>query len=177
MASLDKKLEAQVDGHTPPAMVFRPPLDIRPLTLTQADNKQVTQVLNHCISPVVEKCAIDTQRGFIHGRQLAQNVIDLDYHARLDAFDFFGARQFLKLIHISSIGMVSRMPLTLLYGFASASPSVAHAWLFCVLEAIEIWQAFLNGIKKWYQGNVAYAVSEGLMYHLFPILTSVLLPP
>ena len=78
MAFLDKKLEAQSDGHTP-AMVFRRPLDTRPLTLKQADNNQVAQVLNHCISAVIEKCAIDTQNGFIHGRQLAQNVIDLDF--------------------------------------------------------------------------------------------------
>ena len=70
MSVFDKKPEAQVDGHIP-AMVFRHPLDTRPLTLKQADNKQVAKVLNHCSSPVIEKCAIDTQRGFIHGRQLA----------------------------------------------------------------------------------------------------------
>ena len=70
--------------------------------------------------------------------------------------------------------MVNRMPLTLLYDFASAFPSVAHAWLFCVLEAIEIREAFLSGIPNLYKGNEAYAVSEGLMQHLFPILSGVL---
>ena len=71
MSSLDKKPEAQVDGHNP-AIVFRHPLDTRPPSPKQADNKQVAKVLNYCIIPVVEKCAIDTQRGFIRGRQLAQ---------------------------------------------------------------------------------------------------------
>ena len=70
MAFLDKKPEGQVDRHAP-NMIFRHPLDTRPSTLKQADNKQVAKILNHCISPAVEKCAVDTQRGFIRGRQLA----------------------------------------------------------------------------------------------------------
>ena len=159
MAVLDKKPDAQSDGHTP-AMVFRHPLDTRPLTLKQADNKQVAKVLNHDISPAIQTWAIDTQRGFIHGGQLVQNVIDLDFQARI--FVFFSDRYFLKLIHKNSIGMVIRMPFTLLYDFASAFPGVAHAWLFCVLEAIDIWDAFLTGFTNSYKGNEAYTVFEGL---------------
>lgn len=86
-AFLDKKPEALAAGHTP-AMIFRHPLDTRPLSSKQADHKQVAKVRNFCFSLVVE--TIDTQRGFIHGRQLAQNVIDLGYQARMDAFVFGG---------------------------------------------------------------------------------------
>ena len=102
----------------------------------------MAKVRKYCISPVVENCAVDTQRGFIHGRQLAQTVIDLDHQARIDAFDFYGGRQLLELIHINYIGMLSRMPCMLLYDFASAFPSVAAAWLFCVSEAVDFLSFF-----------------------------------
>ena len=92
----------------------------------------------------------------------------------MDAFDFLSEGNFLKLIHINSIGMVNRMPFTPLYDFASVFQSVAHAWLFCLLEAIEIWDAFVTGIRSSYKGKEAYAVSEGLMQYLFPILSGVL---
>lgn len=55
---------------------------------------------------VVEKWAVNTQREFTHGRKLAQNVIDLDFHARVGAYGFSGVRQHSKLSHINSIGMV-----------------------------------------------------------------------
>ena len=59
----------------------------------------------------------------------------------------------------------------MLYDFASAFPSMAHAWLLSGLEAIEIWESFLTGIANLYKGNGAHAVSEGPMQHLFPILS------
>ena len=88
IAFSDKKPDAATETYMPD-MIFRHPLDTRPLSLKQADNKQVAKILRFCISPVVEKCAIDTQSGFIHGRQLVQNPIDLDFHVRMDAYEFF----------------------------------------------------------------------------------------
>lgn len=104
-ASLDGKPEAPVDGQ---ALFFisRHPLHTRHLSLKPDDNKHVARLPLFCMSPVAENCAIDSRRGLSHGRQLAQNVIDLDYRARMDAFDFAGGRQYVKLIHINSIGMV-----------------------------------------------------------------------
>lgn len=150
VAFLDKTPEAPADGHTP-AMIFTHPLDTRPLSSKQADNEQVARVLNFCISLVVEKCAIGTKRGLIHGGQLAQNVVDLHFRARMDAFDFSGMRQYVKLIHMNSIGVVGSLPYSCLYDFASAIPSVAHAWLFCILEVFGIWDSLWH--QKLAQGQ------------------------
>ena len=49
-----------------PGIIFRHPLDTRPLSLKQADNKLVAGVLNFCISPAIARCAGDVQTGFIH---------------------------------------------------------------------------------------------------------------
>ena len=76
------------------------------------------------ISPGIAKGAVDIQTGFIHGRILVQNAVDLDYHVRIKAFDFFAGRRHLNMIHISSIGMVNSLPFLILWDFASAFPSV-----------------------------------------------------
>ena len=83
-----------------------------------ADNKQPARVLNYCISPVVSTCVIDSQRGFIFGRQLAQNAADLDYKSRMDVFEFLGGVMLSELIHSSSIGVVDRIPSASLYNIA-----------------------------------------------------------
>ena len=173
MAFLDKSGEAPVHAQAP-GMIFRHPLETRPLSLKQADNKLVAGILNFCISPAIAKGAIDTQTGFIHGRILIQNAVDLDFYARLQAFDFFAGRKYLKMIHISSIGMLNTLPFLILWDYASAFPSVAHAWLFCVLEAVKLWSGFITGIKNLYTGNMAYGQAGGILLFLFEILSGVL---
>ena len=63
--------------------IVREAFDNRPLSLKNADNKICASVVNRCISPVVEHGTHKTQNGFVHGRQLLQNVVDLDAYARL----------------------------------------------------------------------------------------------
>ena len=173
MAFLDKSGEAPEHAQAP-GMIFRHPLDTRPLSLKQADNKLVAGVLNFCISPAIAHGAIDIQTGFIHGRILIQNVVDLDFHARMQAFDFFSERKKMQMIHISSKGMVNSLPFLLLWDFASAFPSVAHAWLFSVLDAIKLWRGFVTGIRNLYSGNKAYGQSGGVMVFMFMIVSGVL---
>jgi len=165
-----------------PDTIFNHPAEMRPLSLKQGDNKLVASVLNYCISPAISASAIDMQRGFIHGRQLAQNVIDLDFSSRMFALDFYsgisnptpmGIDTF-EMFVVPSAGIVKDLPLTVLFDFASAFPSVAHAWLFAVLEAIRLWPAFLRAIRNLYKGNLAYGRLSGLLRFLFPILAGVL---
>ena len=99
-------------------------------------------------------------------------MIDLDYQARTDAFDFFGGGQFLKSIHTNSICMVSRMPFMLLHDFASAFLSMAHAWLSPVLEATEIWESSPTGIENLYMGD-KHMLSLMALCNMLPILSGV----
>jgi hypothetical protein len=155
-------------------VVFRHPLETRPLSLKQGDNKLVASTINYCITPAIKEGAIDTQRGFIGDRQLAQNAIDLDYGARKNAFEYFGTMSKLAMIHIPTIGVVGSLPFLILFDYASAFPSVAHAWLFAVLAAIELWPGFIRAIKNLYRGNEAYGMAGGIMAHMFSILSGVL---
>jgi hypothetical protein len=105
---------------------------------------------------------------------LTQNPIDLDYAGRLHAFEYFADRTSLKLIHIASMGMVAAIPILVLFDFAAAFPSVAHAWMFLVLRGIKLWGGYITGIEGLYTGNKAYGCSGGFVVFLFWILAGVL---
>jgi hypothetical protein len=173
MAFLDKAGEDPLAASSANT-IFRHPSETRPLTLKQGDNKHVASTLNFCIAPAITKGAIDTQRGFIHLRQLGQNIIDLDFSARLQAFDFYKDKLTLDMFIIPSVGVAGDIPLLVLFDFASAFPSVAHAWLFCVLDAVRLWPAFVRAIKNLYKGNEAFCITGGVLMHMFSILSGVL---
>ena len=80
-AFLDKGGD-EVDDDRSTGVIFRHPLDTRPLTLKNTDNKKVAHCANASITPVIVDAACELQNGFIHGRQLIQNPGDLDYAAR-----------------------------------------------------------------------------------------------
>ena len=92
----------------------------------------------------------------------------------MQAFDSQAGRKHVKMVHISSMGMVASVPFLTLWDFASAFPSVAHAWLFAVLKAVQLWRGFITGIKKLYSGNKAYCHAGGVLVFLFDILSGVL---
>jgi len=62
--------------------VIRAPADTRPLSLKNTDNKAVTGIINQSVKPAIKAGAHSSQRGFVQGRQLLQNVVDLDTHNR-----------------------------------------------------------------------------------------------
>jgi len=62
--------------------VIRAPNELRPLTLNNFDNKIICSTAAASISPVICKSAHPIQNGFVHGRQLLQNPLELDLASR-----------------------------------------------------------------------------------------------
>ena len=73
--------KGQLDGDH--EEIIREAHDTRPLSLKNTDNKIVTAVVNQAIIRSVSNGTHPSQRGFVPGRQLLQNVVDLDFHSRL----------------------------------------------------------------------------------------------
>jgi hypothetical protein len=63
--------------------ICREPLETRPLSLKNSDNKICAAVVNRSIADVVKQGTHKTQNGFVPGRQLIQNPVDLDAAGRL----------------------------------------------------------------------------------------------
>ena len=77
--------------------------DVRPLGLKNTDNKIICGVWNRVLRPVVSRCSSPLQRGFVAGRQLAQNPVDIDAAAKVQ-----GYRGIAHLHPSSSYGTSSR---------------------------------------------------------------------
>ena len=159
-------------------IVFRHPSELRPLTLKNADDKVVAGCANWCLSPVIEKTASQLQRGFIHGRQLLQNIVDLDFSARERSLIASGAEPRLPFscdLGLSRRGIVGILPILLLFDFAAAFPSVSHKWLRAVLLAIKIPRGILNLFDCLYDSNEAFCSVGGRpVAWIFNILCGVL---
>jgi hypothetical protein len=85
------------------------------------------------MSPQISKHADDQLEGFVKGRQIVKNIVTVDYHARaLDAAASFRSDDEISLI-----------PLMLLFDFAAAFPSLAHGYIFAMLEALEVPEGML----------------------------------
>ena len=148
MVLLRKKPNAATDAYMPD-MIFRYPLDTRPLSVKRADNKQVAKGLHFCMGLVMMECAIDTQSGFIHGRQLAQNIVDLDSQATMNAYDFYGGRQYLKICILARLAW---WDVCLFYLYPILLQR-SHVWL--MLGDSVFWKPLAYGRSSdWYQESL-----------------------
>jgi hypothetical protein len=79
--------------------------------------------------PVIKQGAHKSQNGFVRGRQLLQNVLGLDTFASM-----FGVLAEAANKVTINAGLL-RIAVLVFFDFAAAFPSVAHQWVFIVLEA------------------------------------------
>ena len=82
----------------------------RPLNISNVDNRLLTSAARMAWEPILEKWVSDMQRGFLKGRSMLHNLIDID---------FVSMKVSLKCEHGA----------LLLFDFKAAFPSVAHVFL------------------------------------------------
>ena len=103
----------------------------RPLSLANTFTKLVTTACRLSLERCVAHKIIYIQRGFIRGRQILSNVVEMDCQSRIAATR-------------------GNHPAMIFFDFLAAFPSVSHAFLFKILEAAGIPKRFINIIKKLY---------------------------
>jgi len=99
---------------------IRAPEDTRPLNCKNCDNKAIAGATNCTLSQPLAKMASASQRGFVPGRQGIVNVIELETISRI----------------IDLSPAPGALPLSILWDFAAAFPSLAHEFLFIVLSYV-----------------------------------------
>ncbi|MFM7985795.1 MAG: reverse transcriptase domain-containing protein, partial [Candidatus Fonsibacter sp.] len=82
----------------------------------------------------LEKWVSPAQRGFLKGRSMNENILEMDYHAKLASLDL-------------------RCPVLILFDFKAAFPSVHHDFMWSVLEALAIPQKWRRMIALFYRNN------------------------
>ncbi len=90
------------------------------------DNKLICSVLYFKLRGVTAKWANPAQRGFVAGRRLMQNPVDLDAAARLHGCGSARAEK----------------PLLAFFDLSAAFPSLAHDWICKAMAAMANRAAF-----------------------------------
>ena len=133
--------------------------------------------MNYCLLPAIVAHASILQRGFVPGRQLGQNIIDLDFQMRAHSLKFLASSEKwlfnMSLLH-TSLSVIFKLPIGALFDYAAAFPSVSHVWLRAILCKIGIPRGFVNAFNALYNGNEGYTSIGGFISWIFSVGCGVL---
>mgnify|MGYP000494421881 CR=1 FL=1 len=93
-------------------IVARAASDLRPLNLSNTDNKIVSLAINGRLSALCQATVAEQQRGFVVGRHIEDNLFQLEASALA-----MGATN-------------RRIAAGIFFYFCTAVPSLAHCWIF-----------------------------------------------
>jgi hypothetical protein len=112
--------------------IRRAPGDTRPISLSNTDNKLLAAILNHKLTALASATVTQQQRGFVRGRSLVDNVLEIEALA----------------VHIHKY--YNEKAGIALFDFSAAFPSLSHKWLFAVLTAMRIPSHIISVLRQLY---------------------------
>ena len=122
--------------------VSKPASDTRPLSLSNTDSKIFALMTKRNLARLCEKVVSPRQRGVVKGRRIEECVLELGSGAAC----------------ASTVS--ARLAATVLFDFKVAFPSLAHQWIYLVLERVGAPMKWIKLIKKLYKGcpcNILFA--------------------
>ena len=122
--------------------IVRKPGDTRPISLKNSDAKVIDSLADWAISPVVQAISTPVQRGFIKGRQIIDNVVDLDTVSRIYSIQCTDKANVHKEPWPDIPCPIEHVPVLVLFDQEAAFPSLSHDWLFAVLKNLIFPKAF-----------------------------------
>ena len=147
-ASLLCCLPKKPHGVDPEAGEYYAGEDTRPLALVNVENRIIASAARLCWEPILAKFISKNQQGFLKGRQMLNNVIDIDYEAM-------------------TVSIKHDKGALLFFDFKAAFPSIAHNYLFDSLRAIGLPRHAINFIKSLYDNNACKIAYKGAIYEGF----------
>ena len=124
------------------AVICRPS-ELRPLSLANTDSKIIMSAVSVVLSRVAERHVHPHQRGFISGRQIVDNIFDVEGSAMLHAMS--GARD----------------AALILMDYSAAFPSLFHEWIFRILRVMGVPENIVCLISSIYALGPAHVVFKG----------------
>jgi hypothetical protein len=133
------------------AQIRRSPEATRPICLSNTDNKLLAALLNDKLSTLAAATVHSQQRGFVRGRSLVDNIMEIEAMA----------------IHVHKYYREASG--IALFDFTAAFPSLSHKWLFAVLRAMGIPNNILAVLAQLYTGcvmNIVFGVVQGFSFEV-----------
>ena len=108
--------------------------DTRPLSVVDAANRIIASIFRIALERSVGSWISEWQRGFLQGRQMLGNVVDVAFAAQ-------------------KISLKTKAGAIILFDFKAAFPSLSHDYMWDTLEAIGIPAQYVKAIKLLYAKN------------------------
>ena len=102
----------------------------RPLSLKNSANKTICRAMAASLHPHLPEAIHGCQRGFVPGRDLVRNVIDLDTAARVSSLRADDLRNMARLPPLQC----AMAPVLVFLDLVAAFPSLAHDAIFATLR-------------------------------------------
>ena len=130
------------DGLLEDNMPYYAPGGTRPISIVDSANRILASIFCAVLERKIGHRLERAQKGFLKGRHLLRNVLDVDFAAH-------------------KISVRSRSGAIILFDFAAAFPSVSHEMLWDALEATGIDANFIKVVKLFYRGNQHFLKLRG----------------
>ena len=141
-------------GSTPDGMEIFTPENTRPLSIANTDNRLICSAVRLHVEPIAAPGIVDEQRGFIKGRSMLSNVLDVDEDMMCAA-------------------MACDQSCAIFFDFRAAFPSVAHEFILGVLRARGWPSWMLNFMQRVYSRNYCFLSTGGMLGAGFTIESGV----
>ena len=133
---------------------YHEPSDVRPLSVVNTDNRLMANAVRMRIEPLLAQAISPAQRGFLPGRSLIQNVVEIDGEMRV----------------ASALGENSA---AVFFDFAAAFPSLSHDFLHAVLAHVQLPATIRRFVQALYTGNGCSLIAAGDSYEGFSIRSGI----
>ena len=145
-------------------IVARAAEDTRPVSLANSDSKICEIALNKPLANAMKQWACPEQRGFVEGRMIVDNVLEIDTYGRICSI---AASSNGKDTRSACPGDVSRLPAMLFSDFAAAFPSVAWGYLWMCMRFSGVPRCYIRAFKKVYYNNLHLLRFMGKVYEAY----------
>jgi hypothetical protein len=122
--------------------------------VVNTDNRLLANAARLQWEPIFNEWVSEVQRGFLRGRSLLANVVDVDFEAM-------------------TVSLTSERGALILFDFKAAFPSESHAYLLEVLSHIGVPTHCLNFVKALYDSNRCRISCKGGSYGGFDISAGI----
>ena len=128
--------------------------DTRPLALVNTDNRIIASAARVAWEPLLSKYISNAQQGFLKGRQMINNIIEVDYDSM-------------------TVSLKCEKGMLVLFDFKAAFPSVAHSFLRTSLSSIGLPEHAIRLIDALYDNNHCNISFQGNIYEGFDMQCGV----
>ena len=147
-------LPKKPSGHDPELGSFYTPKNTRPLSLVDTVNRLIANAYRLVMEPLANKLVSDMQRGFLKGRSLLTNVLEIDWESM-------------------RVSLSTDRGALVLFDFEAAFPSLSQDFLFEALAKTGLPPGILQAIRGLYHNNECLIKLKGQLFEGFPISSGV----